>query len=107
MNAPHEQTPIKDALGDSYDNLTELQTALVDFADVMHQRFKKFEASDDIIELIESNKSESMSNFARMLSNIRQLMEAQDSEVYNDTAAADVANIALIVDLCQNKEFVA
>lgn len=104
---PEDQTPIKDALGENYDSLTGLQQAIVGFADLMHQRFKKFQAPDDADEIVSNNEENTTNNLARLLSNVYQLARAESDAVYNDTAAPDVANLALIIDMCQNKKFVA
>ena len=101
-------TPIRTALGeDGYDNLTSLQQVLVDFADTMHQRLKEFDAPDDAEELVQNNLNTDMNNIARLLSNVRQLAQASDNEIYNGNAAADTANLAFIMDLAHNQKFVS
>jgi hypothetical protein len=99
--------PIRTALGDNYDGLTSLQQALVDFAENMHTRLKENGASDDAGILVDDNNDNGMRNISRLLSNVYQLVKAEATEVYNPTAAADTANLALILDLTHANRFTA
>lgn len=101
-------TPIKEALGeDGYDGLTTLQQALVDFADMMHSRLKQFNADDDVAVVIDNNVGQGHHNIARLLSNVAQLAKADAQAIYSQTAAADTANLAMILDLVHAERFTA
>src|SRR5262245_12019890 len=95
------RSTIAAALGGGMDGLTSLQQALVNFADKMHDRLQQHSPGvDDEKDVIENNNTHEAAAdiFKRMVGQLHQMMEAKDTEVHNETATVDMANLSFITD---------